>query len=89
MSLKSSEICADTSCCGRSGREREKAGGERRTDLVDCVWLAVIPVEDGEELSVDVGFAGFLDLADVLDGGFDQLGIEHLKVGGILVVWRE
>ena len=49
----------------------------------------MIPVEDGKELSVDVGFAGFLDLADVLDGGFNQLGIEHLEVGGILVVWQE
>ena len=66
--------------------EREKE--ERRTDLVDCVWLAVIAVEDGEELSVDVGFAGFFDLADVLDGGLDQLGIEHLKVGRVVVVWR-
>lgn len=66
--------------------KREK----ERTDLVDGVEFAVVAVEDGEELLVDVRIAELLDLADVLDGGFDELRIEHLEVGSghaVLIVW--
>jgi hypothetical protein len=66
--------------------EREREG----TDLVHGVEFAVVTIENGEELLVDVWIAEFLDFADVLNGGLDELGIEHLEVGSghaVLVVW--
>jgi hypothetical protein len=56
--------------------EREK----ETTDIVDSVKFAVVVVEDGEELLVDVWIEEFLDLADVLDGGPDKLGFQASSI---------